>query len=173
MTAEAAPLVDRLKKGLARVDAEPATSSVEPEALSSLRRSIARTLARLEGGAAVSTFSYKLSGATPLLFQGTEALPLTPDRLSRLLNAMDVDLKSGEPLDLDGELAGWIIRPEANITDTNLRKAEEAMRGMKTGRDRDHSAAQTAESQKVRLRSRLTQLVGALQAAQRDTAAKV
>jgi hypothetical protein len=40
---------------------------------------------------------------------------------------------------------------------------------MKTGRERDHSAAQLADSQKVRLRSRFTLLVGALQAAQRET----
>jgi len=167
---EPATLLDRLQKGLARLDAEPA-GSMEPEALAALRRSVQRTLARLQGGSAVSVFRYQLSGATPLLFQGKEALPLTPDRLSRLLNSMNVELHSGESLDLDGELVSWLIRPEVNITDTGLRKAEEAMRGMKTGRDRDHAAAQLADSQKIRLRSRLTLLVGALQAAQRDAAA--
>ena len=41
---------------------------------------------------------------------------------------------------------------------------------MKSTRDRDHAAFQTADSRKIRLRSRLTQLVSALQAAQRDEA---
>lgn len=169
--AETAAFDVRLKKGLVRIDAQP-PGGQEAEALAALRRSIERTLTRLTGGGmSTSLFRFQLSGGRGLLFQGTLALPLEPSRLARLLSQMDLDLQFGEVLDLDGVLAGWLIRPEIIQTDTQLRHADDALRGMKTGRDRDHSAFQAADSLKVRLRSRLTQLVSAVQAAQRDAAA--
>lgn len=163
----------RLQKGLVRI-AREAPGGCDDEALPPLRRSLERTLARLEPGSGIgtSTFRFQLTGGKPLLFQGNEALPLEPTRLSQLLNSMEVVVQSGESLDLDGGLAAWLIRPEVNMTDTNLRHADEQLRTMKTGRDRDHSAAQNANSTKIRLRSRLTQLVGALQAAQRETSVR-
>ena len=106
-----------------------------------------------------------------LLFHWDGVFPLESDRFSRLLVSMEIELCSGESLELDGELTAWLIRPEVNLADTNLRHAEETLRNLKSGRDRDHSAFQAADSIKVRLRSRLTQLVSALQAAQRDTEA--
>jgi len=166
---EIEPLSDRLKKGLVRIDAE-APGGMDAEALGGLRRSLARTIARLEPGssAPVAVFRFQLTGGKSLLFQGNEALPLEPSRLGRLLNSVEVQLQSGENLELDGALAAWLIRPEVNITDTNLRQADEKLRSLKSVRERDHSASQVADSLKIRLRSRLTQLVGALQAAQSD-----
>jgi hypothetical protein len=160
----------RLKKGLVRIDAE-IPGGRDAEALAVLRHSLERALAQLEPGntRAHSPFRFQLTGGRPLLFQGAEALPLEPDRLARLLNLAEVELLSGEWLELDGELAAWLIRPEMNLADSNLRRAEETLKGLKTGRDRDHSAAQSADSMKIRLRSRLTHLVSALQAAHRDT----
>lgn len=167
---EAPTLADRLKKGLARMD-QPAPGGCDAEALAPLRRSLERTLARLERGDAADTapFRFQLTGGKPLLFHKTEALPLEPARLTQLLNSMDVVLESGESLELDGGLAAWLIRPEANMIDTQLRQADERLRAMKATRDRDHAATQAAESLKIRLRSRMTQLVGALQAAQQDS----
>jgi hypothetical protein len=162
----------RLKKGLVRIDAE-APGAWDSEAMTALRRCLERTLADLEQGTCVGAalFRFQLTGGKPLLFQGNEVLPLEPDRLSRILNSMEVELNSGESLNLDGRLAAWLIRPEVNVTDTNLRRAEENLRGLKSAHVRDHSAFQIADSLKIRLRSRLTQLVSALQAAQ-GTAAK-
>jgi hypothetical protein len=169
---DSATFAGRLRKGLVRIDGE-AAGSLDAEALAALRRSLERTLARLEPGHDVTnaTFRFQLTGGRPLLFQGEEALPLEPDRLSRLLNSMEVELCSGESLELDGELTAWLIRPEVNLADTNLRHAEESLRNLRSVRERDHSAFQTADSLKTRLRSRLTQLVSALQAAQRDSVA--
>lgn len=161
----------RMKRGLVRIDAEKA-GTCDAEALAPLRRSLERTLTRREPGstAVASVFRFQMSGSKALLFQGTQAVPLEPDRLYRLLHSMDVILQSGESIDLDGGLAEWLIRPEVNMTDTKLRQAEESLRGLRMGRERDHSATQTADSLRIRLRSRLTQLVGALQAAHTDTA---
>jgi hypothetical protein len=163
----------RLKKGLVRIDAQ-APGGQDAEELAVLRRSLERTLAQVEPGSTrgPAPFRFQLNGGRPMLFQGTEALPLEPDRLARLLNSVEVELRHGEWLELDGALAALLIRPEMNLTDSNLRRAEETLKGLKTGRDRDHSAAQTADSMKIRLRSRLTQLVSALQAAHRDTTGK-
>lgn len=160
----------RLQKGLVRIDAE-APGGGEADALAGLRRTLVQSLARLEPGNADGkpAFRFQLTGGRPLLFQGDEALPMEPYALCRLLNLMEVELQSNESLDLDRALAAWMIRPEVNITDTNLRHAEEKLRTLKSGRDRDHSAAQTAETLKVRLRSRLTHLVGALEVAQRES----
>jgi hypothetical protein len=167
-------LAVRLKKGLVRIDGM-APGGPDAEELVVLRRSLERTLARLEPGNTreAATFRFQLSGGRPMLFQGTEALPLEPDRLARLLNSVEVELRHGEWLELDGALAAMLIRPEMNLTDSNLRRAEDTLKGLKTGRDRDHSAAQAAESMRIRLRSRLTQLVSAHQAAHRDTAGTV
>ena len=169
---EPAALFDRLKRGLVRIDAE-APGGFDGEALVSLRRSLERTLARLatETPLAAAVFRFRLTGGKPLLFQGSEALPLEPYSLSRLLNSMDVELHPDETLDVDGGLAAWLIRPEITLTDTDLRHAEEKLRTMKTGRERDHAASQAADSIKIRLRSRLSHLVGALQAAQQDATA--
>lgn len=170
--AQLTPFDVRLKKGIVRIDAQP-PGGQEAEVLVGLRRSLERTLARLAVvGSAMSAFRFQISGGRGLLFQGTLALPLEPARLSRLLGSMDVELFYGDILDLDGELAGWLIRPEITATDTQLRQAEDTLRRMANPRERDHSAYQVADSLKVRLRSRLTQLVGALQAAQRETPAK-
>ncbi len=162
-------LTVRLSKGLVRIDAQPPGGS-EAEALGPLRRSLVRTIARLDpGNAAVAcVFHFRLTGGRPLLFQGTNALPLEPDRLSQLLLSMGVELDFGEDLDLDGGVAAWLIRPELSATDTKLRQAEDKLRGLRLIRDRDVSLLQTTETLKIRLRSRLTQLVGALQAAQGD-----
>lgn len=169
---ESVSFASRLRKGLVRIDAEP-PGGWDAEALAGLRRSLDRTIAHLEqeGGAGAEAFRFQLTGGRPLLFHGSEALPLEPDRLCRLLNSMEIELLSAESLELDGELAAWLIRPEVSATDTNLRHAEENLRGLRSARERDHSAAQVADSLKIRLRSRLTQLVSALNAAQRDTAA--
>jgi hypothetical protein len=164
------PFAGRLRKGLVRIDAE-GTEGQDAQARGELRRSLERTLARLEAGGASALFRLQLTGGTSLLYHGKDALPLEASRLCRLLSLMDVELQSGEALDLDGGLAAWVIRPEVTLIDTNLRHVEDSIRTMKLTRDRDHAAAQTAESSKVRLRSRLTRLVGALQAAQRDEAA--
>lgn len=159
----------RLNKGLNRIDAQTPGGS-EAEALGPLRRSLVRTIARLESGSADTkcVFHFRLTGGRPLLFQGSNALPLEPDRLSQLLLSMEVRLDFGEDLDLDGGVAAWLIRPELNATDTKLRQAEEKLRGLRLARDRDGSLLQATDTLKVRLRSRLTQLVGALQAAQSD-----
>jgi hypothetical protein len=169
---ESATYAGRLRKGLVRIDRE-APGGCEAEAMAALRSSLEHTLARLEPGnsAGNALFRFQSTGGRPLLFHGNVALPLEPNRLSHLLRSMEVELRSGESLDLDGGLAAWLIRPEVNVTDTNLRHAEESLRSLNSVGDRDHSAFQIADSLKIRLRSRLSQLVGALQAAQRDTPA--
>ena len=170
---ETVTLDDRLKNGMVRIDAEK-PGSCDAEALPPLRRSLERTLARREPGSttAASAFRFQLSGSKALLFQGNQVVPLEPDRLYRLLHSMEVILQSGESLELDGGIAEWLIRPEVNITDTKLRQSEERLRALRLGRERDHGATQTADSQRIQLRSRLTQLVSALQAAHTDTPAK-
>ena len=166
------PFADRLRKGIARVDAQ-AADGTDAEALKGLRRSLERTLAALEPGNSGprTVFRFRRSGGKPLLFQGSDALPIEPSQLSRLLNSTEIVLLPDEFLDVDGALAAMMIRSEVNLTDTELRRADQNLRALKTktGRDRDHAAAQTADSLMIRLRSRLTQLVSALQAAQRDT----
>ena len=161
------PLIDRLRQGLVRIEQAP-PGGADAEDIPALKRSLQRTIARLTPGnsPAPTTFRFQLTGGKALLFQGTEALPLDPGRVTKLLNAVGVELQAGESIDLDGALAASVIRPEMNLIDTNLRQAEVSLRGMKSGRDRDHVAYQIAESGKVRLRSRLTQLVSAIQAAQ-------
>ncbi|HLY73042.1 MAG TPA: hypothetical protein VKU80_02895, partial [Planctomycetota bacterium] len=163
-------LIDRLKKGVVQIDQE-APGGPDADAMPALRRSMERSIARLTPGntPAPGTFRFQLTGGKALLFQGNEALPLDAGRIAKLLHSVGVELQAGESIDLDGELAASIIRPEMNLIDTNLRQAELSLRGMKTGRDRDHGAVQAAETAKVRLRSRLTQLVSAIQAAQRDS----
>lgn len=165
---ESESLSVRLQKGLVRIDAE-VPGGWDAEALAALRRTLEHSMALLEPGKGpgAGPFRFQLTGGKPLLFLGAEALPIEPYPLSRLLESMGVLLEAGESLEVDPGLAAWMIRPEVNVIDTNLRHAEEALRSMKSGRDRDHSAAQTAESLKIRLRSRLTQLSGALEAAQR------
>lgn len=167
--AETTPFAERLKQGILRIDQQPA-GGTDAEAMGPFKRSLERTLARLNSpqSSAIAKFRFQLTGGKPLLFQGTEALPVEPARLPQLLNSVGVTLQPGETLDLDGGLAAWLIRPEVNITDTKVRSAESAIKTIGTGRDRDHAAAQSAESTKVRLRSRLTQLVSALQAAQKE-----
>ena len=166
---DTAPLSDRLKRGLVRLDAG-ALDGPDAQARGELRRSLERTIARLDAAGEAALFGLRVTGGSSLLFHGQQALPLEASRLSRLLSAVDVELQSGETLDLDGGLAAWLIRPEVNLVDTNLRHVEESLRGMRSNRDRDHAASQLADTQKVRLRSRLTLLVGALQAAQRESA---
>ena len=161
-----ATYASRLRKGLVRVDAGGQDEQIRGE----LRRSLGRTLARLEAGGGEAAFRFQLTGGKSLLFHGKEALPLEASRLARLLSEIDVELQTGEFLDLDGGLAARVIRPEVTMIDTDLRHVEESLRSMKSIRDRDHAAFQTADSRKIRLRSRLTQLVSALQAAQRDEA---
>jgi hypothetical protein len=164
-----AAFADRLKHGLARMGTHPPEG--DAEAIQPLRRSLERTLARVAtaGPVPAAAFRFQLTSGKPILFQGKEALPLEPARLVPLLNAIQVELQPGESLDLDGGLAAWLIRPDATLTESNLRQADLTLRGLKSGRDRDHAAAQAAESAKIRLRSRLTQLVTALQFAQGDT----
>jgi hypothetical protein len=164
-------LIDRLKQGVVQIDQE-AAGGPDADAMPALRRSLERSIARLTPGntPAPGAFRFQLTGGKALLFQGNEALPLDAGRVAKLLHSVGVELQAGESIDLDGELAASIIRPEMNLIDTNLRQAELSLRGMKMGRDRDHAAVQTAETAKVRLRSRLTQLVSAIQAAQRDSA---
>lgn len=98
---------------------------------------------------------------------GPEAEALEPILLLRFLNTIRLELQTGEVLDFEGSLAAWVIRPEANLTESNLRSADASVRtlGQKTGRDRNHLAFQSADTAKVRLRSRLTQRVSALQIA--------
>jgi hypothetical protein len=162
------PFADRLRKGILRVDQQP-PGGTDAEAFVPFRRSLERTLVRVTAqNPRTATFRFQLTGGKPLLLQGNEALPLEPSRLAQLLNTIGLVLQPGETLDLDGAMAIWLIRMEVNVTDTHLRQADLILKGMKTGRDRDHAAAQVAESAKIRLRSRLTQLVGAIQAAQKD-----
>lgn len=167
---EPRPLADRLGQALFKLDEIP-KGDPDAEAMVPLRRSIERTLARLDPAGAVepAVFRFQLTGGKPILLQGKDALPLEPARLLRLVNVLDLQLQPGEALELDGDLAAWLIRPEVNLTDSELRRTDTKIRTMKTGRDRDHGEAQAADSTKVRLRSRLTQLIGALQAAQKDT----
>jgi hypothetical protein len=159
----------RLREGLVRIDAQP-SGGQGAETLPALRRSVEHTLRRLAGTAPEApAFRFQVNGGRGILFHGALALPLEPARLGRLLGTVEISLESGESLDVDGELAGWVIQPEITLTDTQLRHAEDTLRGMRTvrERERDHSAFQTADTLKIRLRSRLTQLVSALQAAQR------
>lgn len=166
--ADPVPFADRLRKGLARIDQQP-PAGADAEAVAPFRRSLELTLARIAAPSTpAATFRFQLTGGKPLLFQGIEALPVEPARLVGLLNAIDVALQPGETLDLDGKLAAWLLRPEVNAIDTSLRQADQTLKSMGTGRDRDHAAAQSAESTKIRLRSRMTQLVSALQAAQTE-----
>lgn len=164
--------LDRLANGIARLENTPA-GGPDGEAVEPLRKSLLRTAARVRAGVApgASIFRYQVTNGKPLLFQGTEALPLEPTPLLHLLNTIRLDLQPGEVLDLDGTLAAWVIRPDANLTESNLRSADTSVRtlGQKLGRDRDHVAYQSAETTKVRLRSRLTQLVSALQIAATET----
>lgn len=164
------PLADRLRRGIARINEGAGVS--DQAALLPLRRSLESTLARLApGNTMMSTpFRFQLTGSKPLLFQGTEALPLEPGKILLMLNGVGVELQSGESLYLDGELAAWVLRPEVTLTDNNLRQADINLKSLGTGRDRDHAAAEAAETMKVRLRSRLTRLVTALQAAQMGSA---
>lgn len=166
------PLTDRLRAGLARIIEEPAANWDE-DTLSRLRRTVERTLIRLESDPPPppSVFRFQITGGKPLLYQGNEALPLEADRLYRLLNNVDIRLQSDEPLDLDGGLASWLLRPEVTLIDTQLRSAEEAARKLKMlhGRDRDHAAAQAADSLRIRLRGRINQLIAALQAAHKES----
>jgi hypothetical protein len=165
------PYVDRLKKGIERIDTDP-PQGPDAEAMPSLRKSLARTIMRLAAGAAAppATFRYQVTGGKAILFQGLEALPVEPARVLQILNVIGVEVQPGESLDLDGGLVGWIVRPEVNLIDTNVRAADATLQQLKrkTGHDRDHAAAQQAESTKIRLRSRMTLLVAALQAAQQD-----
>src|SRR6185436_2120239 len=57
------------------------------------------------------------------------------------------------------------------LIDTQLRTAEETARKLKMlhGRDRDHAAAQAADSLRIRLRGKINQLIGALQAAHKES----
>jgi hypothetical protein len=159
---------DRLRRGILCIDQQP-PGGTDSEALAPFRRSLERTLARVIGShPGDAPFRFQLSGGKPLLFQGKEALPLEPARLAQLLNMIGLVLQPSEFLDLDGTLAAWLIRLDVNVTDTHLRQAELHLKSLKTGRERDHAAAQAAESIKIRLRSRLTQLVAAIQAAQKD-----
>ncbi len=165
------PFADRLKKGIERIDTDP-PQGPDAEAIPSLRKSLVRTLARLAAGAGApaATFRYQVTGGKALLFQGLEALPVEPARVLQILNVIGVEVQPGETVDLDGGLVGWIVRPEVNLIDTNVRAADATLQQLKrkTGHDRDHAAAQQAESTKIRLRSRMTLLVAALQAAQQD-----
>jgi len=169
-----APLLDRLVDALFCME-EGKSAGIDAEATLPLRRSLERSVARLEAGAEApaSVFRLQVTGGKSLIFQGTEALPLEPSRLIQLLNAIPLELKAGESIDLDGSLAAWVIRPEANLIESNLRQADNSVRtlSIKTGRDRDHVAVQAAETTKVRLRSKLSLLVSAMQAAQNDTKA--
>jgi hypothetical protein len=171
MADPAAPLLDRLVDALFRME-EGKSAATDEEATVPLRRSLERSVARLEGGAdaPAAVFRLQVTGGKSLIFQGTEALPLEPSRLIQLLNAIPLELKAGESIDLDGSLAAWIIRPEANLIESNLRQADNSVRtlSIKTGRDRDYVAVQAAETTKVRLRSKLSLLVSAMQAAQND-----
>ena len=162
-------LSDRLKKGLDRIDAG-AAGGVDAEVLSALRRSVVRSMDGVAAGTdpRAAKFRVQLSGATPLVFQGSQALPLEISPLSRLLRSMDLELRSGECLEMDGGLAAWMIQSEVNRTDSDLRRAEESLRVLKAVRERDQAATQTADTLKTRLRSRLSLLVSALQAAKTD-----
>ena len=163
---------ERLKKGILKIEAASSGGSDE-EAIEPLHRSLERTLARQTPGNTLkpSSFRFQVTGGKPLLYQGGEALPMEPTRLLQLLNTIGVLLQAGEFIELDGNLAAWVLRGEANVTESNLRVADTTLRTvqMKTGRERDHLAAQSAESTKIRLRSRLTVLVSALQMAQKET----
>lgn len=167
--ADSVSFSQRLRKGLARIQTE-AGGVWEGEVLELLRVSLLLTLANVESktGARPARFRFQFTGGKALLFQGNEALPMEPEKLFRLLNAVDVELKPGETVDLDGRLAAWLIRPEVTLVDSTLRDAEENLRVLKSNRDRDHGATQAADSTRIRLRSRMTQLIAALQMAQKD-----
>jgi hypothetical protein len=169
--ADPTPLAERLKKGIERIDSAP-PQGPDSEAIPPLRKSLLRTAARLAAGpnAPAATFRYQMTGGKNLLFQGPEALPVEPARLHQLLNAVGVELETGESIDVDGGLVSMLLRSEINVTDTNLRTADATLQQLKrkTGHDRDHAAVQQNESLKIRLRSRMTQLVAAVQAANQD-----
>jgi hypothetical protein len=167
-----APFADRLKKGMVRIE-NLAAGIQDEEAMEPLYRSLELTLARQLPGKPLppASFRFQVTGGKAILFQGKEALPMEPSKLVQLLNAAEVELQPGETIDVVGTLAAWVLRPEINTTDNNLRQADLSLRGMKQGRDRDHAAAQSAESTKIRLRSRMTQLVSALQMAQKEAEA--
>jgi hypothetical protein len=169
---DTAPFADRVARGLQNLTTNPPETG-DAAALVPLRRSLERTLTRLRtGGAADSAvFRFQLTGGKTVLYLAKEALPTEPARLVPIINAIQLNLQPGESIDLDGSLAAWLIRPDAALTESNLRQADITLRGLKAGRDRDHVAAQTAESAKIRLRARLNQLVTALQYAQKDAEA--
>src|SRR5579862_8172307 len=169
---DAAPFADRLARGLQNLISNPPDTG-DVAALVPLRRSLERTLTRIRAGGSPDTavFRFQLTGGKSVLFMAKEALPTEPARLVPLINAIQLNLQPGEGIDLDGSLAAWLIRPDATLTESNLRAADVTLRGLKSNRDRDHAAAQSAESTKIRLRSRLTQLVTALQYAQKDAEA--
>ena len=163
---EATGFTDRLRNGLVKLDQEQA-GVWDAEALTTLRRSLELTISRIESGVTEpSKFRFQFTGGKALLFQGNEALPMEPARLFSLLNALGINLQPGETLDLDGGMAAWLIRPEVAITDNSVRQAEDNLRVLKMNREnRDHAAIQSADSLRIRLRTKLTQLVGALQQA--------
>ena len=169
--ADPTSLADRLKKGIEQIETAPAQGP-DAEAMAPLRKSLQRTVARLAAGAGAPApvFRYQFTGGKALLFQGLEALPVEPARLHQLLNGAGVELQAGESIDVDGALIAMLLRAEINITDTNLRTADSTLQQLKrkTGHDRDHAAVQQNESLKIRLRSRMTQLVAAVQAANQD-----
>src|SRR5262245_45384103 len=131
---ETGTLIDRLRNGLVKIDSA-AGGLYEADALVPLRRSVEMTLARLEAGGESNGFKFQNTGGKPLLVQGIEALPVEPERLFSLLNAMEIFLKPGEALDLDGGMAAWLIRPEVNHLDNSVRQAEEALRVLKLNRE--------------------------------------
>src|SRR5256885_5020972 len=100
------PLIDRLRQGLVRIEQDP-PGGADADDLPALKRSLQRTIARLTPGSSAppTPFRFQLTGGKALLFQGTEALPLDSGRITKLLNAISVELQAGESIDLDGELA--------------------------------------------------------------------
>ena len=169
---DAVPFADRVARGLHNLTSDP-PETADAAALAPLRRSLERTLTRIRAGGAPESavFRFQLTGGKTVLYMAKEALPTEPARLVPLINAIQLNLQPGESLDLDGSLAAWLIRPDAALTESNLRQADITLRGLKSNRDRDHAAAQAAESAKIRLRARLNQLVTALQYAQKDAEA--
>src|SRR5262245_2551443 len=150
--ARAADFIDRLRRGLTKLDAGP-IAMVEPEVQAALRRSLEISIAGLESGQSFSRFRFRNAGGKALLFQNTEALPLDHGSDCGHLNPIWVKLQSGESLDLDGSMAAIISRPEVNQTDSIVRQAEEQVRVLRSNREnKDHAAIQAADSNRIRLR---------------------